>query len=104
MSATRIKPLDGVQVAGTGVQTIGTGTIGDYTQDTSAPMYINVFVTGSGNAYLQSAGSTNAGDGRYVASGGSAQYGPVSYADFPQIRFDAASGAWVSFDVLVSEG
>lgn len=103
--STQIKPLDGESVAGdAGQYVLPTGSLTDYDDSYSSPVYINVFVTGSGGAFLQASGSSNGADGRYIASGQTAQYGPVNFANFPVIRFDSTSGAWVSYDVLISEG
>jgi len=105
--ATRILPLDSVTVtAGAAGQfVIPTTTITAFTSSASAPMYLNVYNSGSSDAFIQVSGSANTSDGRYIASGASAQYGPIAYEDgFPVLRFDGAGGAVVSFDVLKSEG
>lgn len=97
----RIQPLDSVSITatGAGAYTIPTGTVSAYTQEHSAPLLLNIWVSGSSNCWIQSSGSSNAGDGRYIESGMTAEYGPVTQQNFPQIRFDGAGGCWVSFDV-----
>jgi len=104
--ATRIIPLDSVTISGAaGQYVIPSTTITSFTESYSAPMYLNVYNSGSSGAYLQLSGSSNPTDGRYIASGASAQYGPIAFADgFPVVRLDAAGGCVVSFDVLKSEG
>lgn len=104
--STAIKPLDSVTVTpvGAGVVALPTTYLDDYDEVFNAPLYVNIYVSGAGNCFIQVAGSSEVADGRYIASGGSAQYGPVKYEDLPQLYFDAASTAHISYDVLASEG
>lgn len=104
--STYIKPLDSVTVSpgGAGVVALPTTYLSDYDEDFNPSLYVNIYVSGAGNCFVQVAGSTEVADGRYIASGGSAQYGPVKYEDLPQLYFDGASVASISYDVLASEG
>ena len=105
--ATRTKLIDGVTVtaSGAGAFAIPTTTLGEYNTDYDSPIIVYIFVAGSGgNAYVQPSGSVRTADGRYIVAGGTGKIGPVSFSDLPQLYFDAAGSAEVSFDILASEG
>jgi uncharacterized 2Fe-2S/4Fe-4S cluster protein (DUF4445 family) len=103
---SRVKPVDSVEVsvAQAGVIEIPTSTLSDYDGPYDSDFIINIYVTGSAGAYIQVSGSSQLGDARYVAPGAIGQYGPISIEDMPVLRFAGASGAWISFDPVVSGG
>lgn len=108
MSQTAIRPLDSVTLTpgAAGVVSIPTTILDAAGLDEahSAAVYVNIYVSGAGGCFIQADGSSETSDGRYIASGGSATYGPVKYAYLPQIYAQAATTLTVSFDILASEG
>ena len=79
------------------------GTGFDYRVSSAPALLMNIFVTGASAVYIQARGSEATSDGRYVASGSTAQYGPFRWADRPQLYFAGAGTASVSYDVVDNE-
>jgi len=97
----RIRPFDSVNVVAeeAGALPIPTTDVTDYSATHSSPFILNIYNSGNSTIYIQASGSTEDKDGRYLLKGESATYGPVIVDAFPQLRFDAAGEAWVSFDL-----
>jgi hypothetical protein len=88
-----------VVAAGAGVETIPETIVSGFDSAHSAPFMLNIYNNGSSKIYIQTSGSTELVDARFLLAGESATYGPVIVDSFPQLRFDAAGECWVSFDL-----